>query len=197
MKGGGREGDGVAHVIPELKVEGWRGLCEWRLWCLGCFGVDKIEHSLGHWRIVHHLIASQLNNIPSPFRLPLPSPPASFSHTKKGAHMWKPGRDVLCMRRHIRMRLIVLMDRRLCRIFAPCPRWPSTCGCSWLESPFPATTVLAVISNGLHIFTYSAPEHPQADDIRGNDANDDGGCGESCTQKLEATDSRCLPAKAF
>ena len=119
-----------------------------------------------------------------PFSFPPPSPshPASFAHAKKGAHMRKPGRDVLCMRRHIRMRLIVLMDRRLCRIFAPCPRWPSTCGCSWLESPFPATTVLAVISNGLYIFTDSAPEHPQADDIRGNDANDDGGCGESCTQ---------------
>ena len=26
----GREGDGAVHVIQELKVEGLRGLCEWR-----------------------------------------------------------------------------------------------------------------------------------------------------------------------
>ena len=51
------------------------------------FGVDKIEHSLGHWRIVHHLIASQLNNVLSPFRLPLPPLPCLFPTQKGCTHV--------------------------------------------------------------------------------------------------------------
>ena len=111
--------------------------------------------------------------------------------------MWKLGRDVLCMRRHIRVRLIVLMDRRLCRNFAPCPRCPSTCGGSWPESPFPANTVLAVISYGLYIFTDSTPEHPHAQTTSGEMMPTTKVDVERLNAKLQATDSRCVPAEVF
>ena len=36
-----------------------RGLCEWRVRCLGCFALrNVVRHSPGHRRIVHHLISS-------------------------------------------------------------------------------------------------------------------------------------------